>query len=252
MSKDPSIYNQPHGYRYVAVCDVLGFKSLLKNQPLKSVVNQYYQLMEGCNFLKHHYSNLFPATSEETDFVQITVFSDSIIIYSIPIENIENVIDIGIVSTFFDVCELILKSSIHMEIPVRIGISYGETFFDKPRNIFVGQPIVAAHLSEENQNWIGGACHVSCNEAPFFRDYVFNLWQNIISYPIPTKDNSQCLYALNWQKFAFYKEVKNSLETMLNKITDKTVQVKYIETIKYLDWYYDSNKLYRELNSSLK
>ncbi len=44
-------------------------------------------------------------------------------------------------------------------IPLRAGISFGECYIDRDRNILVGQAIADAHAVEAAQEWIGGAIH---------------------------------------------------------------------------------------------
>src|SRR5882724_6589963 len=221
FKNDPSYCN-----RYVAVCDILGFKSLLTNLPLLSIAEKYQHLIAYCNL-----------------YTYPVIFSDSIIIFSSPINKKESLMDIASASYFFDACEAILVSSIKYAIPLRIGISYGETYIDKMKGIFVGESIVNAYLMESNQNWIGGACHINCSDAPFFRDRIFGGWEDILNYKVPIKNDSKCVYALNWPKLTDYNSTKRILESILREQTEDSVKLKYTEALKFLDWHYTNKNL---------
>jgi len=47
------------------------------------------------------------------------------------------------------------------EIPLRMGVAFGETFVDPERNIIIGKPVGEAFLLEKAQEWVGGAFHAS-------------------------------------------------------------------------------------------
>jgi hypothetical protein len=142
-------------------------------------------------------SSLFPALGDETDFVRAAVFSDTILLYSLPLHPTRTLLDIGVTSCFFDVCSNLFAESSRHDMPLRIGIACGETYIDPEKSIFLGSPIVAAHETEQAQDWIGGACHSSCDEAPYF-ERACSEWRNLIRYDVPNHSGHDSLWALNW------------------------------------------------------
>lgn len=87
-------------------------------------------------------------------------------------------------------------------MPIRIGIAYGECFIDNTRNVFLGDSIINAHLTEESQNWIGGACHKSCRNGPIFNSLILKNF--FVSYNVPLKLSSKTVpmnFGLTWPNF---------------------------------------------------
>jgi hypothetical protein len=60
---------------------------------------------------------------------------------------------------FLDVCNELICRSLQVGLPLRGALAVGDAVLDKARNIFLGQPIIDAHLLEANQRFIGaGIC----------------------------------------------------------------------------------------------
>jgi hypothetical protein len=61
---------------------------------------------------------------------------------------------------FLDVCNELICRSLQVGLPLRGALAVGDGVFDKVRNIFLGQPIIDAHMLEVNQRFIGaGMCN---------------------------------------------------------------------------------------------
>ena len=84
---------------------------------------------------------------------------------------------------------------------MRVGISWGQVCIHPQFNMFVGKPIAEAYMLEEEQKWIGGACHTLCVEAPHFGRVEFP-WRDVLEYDVPTQGGSRRLFALNWPRRA--------------------------------------------------
>ena len=76
------------------------------------------------------------------------VFSDTIIVYS-------DKKDRAGLDIFYRFIINILIESINLDLPLRGGISYGDTYIDEEKDIFLGEAIVKAHDVEQSQNWCG-------------------------------------------------------------------------------------------------
>ncbi|KRF09637.1 hypothetical protein ASG89_15580 [Paenibacillus sp. Soil766] len=68
--------------------------------------------------------------------------------------------------------------------------------------MYISQPIVDAYLTEQNQQWFGGACHTSCLNAPFFQNVVVGNGL-VIPYEVPVKNEGRYLdNAIEWVSWA--------------------------------------------------
>ena len=192
--------SEPIARRYVAVCDILGFSSLTTQTPLAQLATRFTKLLAHVRHSVHLNSSLFLALGEESDFVRAAVFSDTILLYSLPLHPTQSLLDIGVTSCFFDVCANLLGESLFHDMPLRIGIACGDTYVDPGASIFLGSPIVAAYETEQSQDWIGGACHTSCDDAPYFGRACSD-WGNLLRYDVPHHNGYQSMWALNWARW---------------------------------------------------
>ena len=203
-----SALEAPLAHRYIAVCDVLGFSNLTRQQPLPKLVADYRSLVSICKELTHFNSNLFPFGKEswEADLVKVAIFSDTLLVYTVPIEPKEYGLDIGTVSCFFEACSALLNAGIKNGMPLRVGVAFGQTYIEPASSLFVGEPIVDAYETEQAQDWIGGACHQSCSEAPFFDTAGAAAWQNVVLYHVPLHEGEKEMWAINWPRMPLHNE----------------------------------------------
>ena len=148
--------------RFIAIADILGFKNLIGNSTLEDIVNRVLQLDDEIKTPTYPFIRNIKSIEEadkyffrkgDRNFEEIqdlehttkyTLFSDTILIYN------EGKKRENVVGFFMDVIQMI-KDSISLEIPLRIGIAYGESYIDEARNIFAGKAIrriirLASHL----------------------------------------------------------------------------------------------------------
>jgi hypothetical protein len=97
---------------------------------LKDLALKYERLIANFQHAKHMYSNIFPNSGTENDLVSSVVFSDTIVLLSQPIRSTGSVLDLGTVSNFFDVCSAFFTTSLVHDMPLRIGIAFGETYIN--------------------------------------------------------------------------------------------------------------------------
>lgn len=237
MSVDPT----QSRFRYVAVCDVLGFKSMLDSIELKCVADRYLRLLALAKHQVRENSNLLPASGDQGNLVAHAVFSDTLLVWSQPLQENEHPADLGSVSTFFDVCSALVAASINMEMPMRVGIACGQVCIHPEFSLFIGKPIAEAHLLEEEQKWIGGACHTSCLDAPHFHRADFP-WQDVVEYDVPTKSGSRRMYALNWPRRTT-EECLSFLDVEAEKTKSPAVSRKYQETNAFFHFAYRINHM---------
>jgi hypothetical protein len=165
--------------RYVAICDVLGFSERVKVSDLKTLVNEYEQLLaevRSCTsfpITKIAVGSLNdPGPVEMGNYnIDYCIFSDSIILWS---EAIVSSCAEGLSPypwapgwLFFFALSRLVGIGLIKGLPLRIGVAFGESVMDAYRRIYVGKAVVDAYETEHRQEWIGVACHPSCLDAPY-------------------------------------------------------------------------------------
>lgn len=112
-------------YRYVAMCDVLGFGDLVLTSSLQDVVARYQRLLLTAHALRRRASSIFAMPSEDTASVSATIFSDTLVLTSAELNPARTVLDLGPVSEFFDTVSFVLQASVVTQLPLRAGIAFG-------------------------------------------------------------------------------------------------------------------------------
>jgi hypothetical protein len=96
------------------------------------------------------------------------------------------------------------RTALRCRFPLRIGVAFGPVVIEPDNHIFIGTPIVNAHLTEQAQDWVGIACHNSCRHAPGNREQSVALDGKyhgpMVGYKIPFKDgkNVPAHHTLDW------------------------------------------------------
>ena len=183
----------------MAICDILGFSSLVMNFPLDDVIeNAIVWFRKALTFSLHggDFPDKLPDLPEIEihDKLGLVTFSDTVFIYTL-----EDTID-----CYRNLCATV-ASLLFVTMPVshtrvRCGISYGEAFIDKKNGIYVGKPIIEGHELESVQQWSGGA---------FTKEAVAQLPEGAqighfydwftIPYKVPLKKGTSNL-AVDWTK----------------------------------------------------
>lgn len=140
----------------VAVCDILGFSDLVRQRPLREIVDYHLN-----NFQAALGSSIpgYPALpAEPTDdqilrqgLVGFVSFSDTVILYSL-----QDTRD-GYRAVINAATILLARHILWPGLRFRIGISYGDFYFAPERNIYVGRALIDAHELERAQDWCGAA-----------------------------------------------------------------------------------------------
>lgn len=226
--------------RFIAICDILGFKNLMYTTPLNKIISDFLYLQHRTKQdtqipIFHVDKNLgFKVINEQVGYVY---FSDTILLWT------ETQIHMDVMN-FFDVVGRILSLSISLELPLRIGIAYGDTYINPSTNTYLGIPIINAYLTEQNQEWVGGACHISCLEYSHFNEILKIEPKLLVDYKIPVKssftlksllyfkylklkkNNFISNYAVAWHTFDSAL-LDDTLLKLQNKSSKRSVIIKY-------------------------
>ena len=179
----------------VAVCDILGYSNLVREHSLQEL--REYHLGNILNVVKssipENEENIASHTQLElltTGIVGHVTFSDTVIMYSLNDnrDGRKNVLD----AVYRLLC-------IPMNTPYyryRIGISYGEMYVDKDKNIYIGKALIEAHDLEILQEWSGAA--LTDSAANMFKNH-FPENSMLVDYDVPIKGNTtKKLTVVNW------------------------------------------------------
>ena len=189
----------------VAVCDILGFSDYvyrpnidlsLAAEMCLGFVRKIAKLVLGNKNMVSEIPSLKKISNHPG--IGIACFSDTFLIYTKQDtnENCRLLCNVLSAFVFFGLTQYHTK--------MRCGVAYGEVYIDEENSVFVGKPIVDAHILEKCQLWAGGAYAKSAEERIGFFAGVgikkpFADWK-IVSYKVPLKNNAkvESNLAVNW------------------------------------------------------
>lgn len=148
--------------RFIAFFDILGFKEMVlkkSHDDILKILQNFKKfndvLAEPLNHKlfssKGNYKVLQPFTTRSVNF------SDSIIVFS----KSDAIVDFH--KMLFDI-QLIMMSSLKMNIPIKGCISFGEISVDFENNLFFGQPIIDAYTLHDELHMIGVLADHNCEK----------------------------------------------------------------------------------------
>lgn len=176
------------GNRTVAVCDILGFRSLLMTRPLQELLEgelAIFRKLVGFSVKHEEPTSLPPGLNDmrSQGRVGFAWFSDTLLIYSTDDTDIScrNVIE---------TVAWLLFSTMSTPTRVRAGIAYGEFAADSANEAYFGRSVVEAYELEQAQEWAGAALTQGASERLPRRDTTGARFQwHVCEYPVPLKDS---------------------------------------------------------------
>jgi len=212
-----------YGHRYVAMVDILGFKRLVKTTSVHDIVGRIDGLLRYIQSAAVLMGASVVSKNKSSDkniglfkFNEMH-FSDTIFLWTNIIKepdarraNVEGGVFISLIAR-------LVSRAFLADIPLRVGIGFGECYIDPQRKIFVGNPIVDAHEVESIQEWIGGALH------PNVPTPIVAGTGAIIDYKIPVKVQSKThlTKALKWPDFTDSPHEDVATIKKINSMFDK-------------------------------
>jgi len=226
--------------RFVAVCDILGFKNLVKNRDITQLVTGDFALFRRLvGFALNHggVPELPPQLSAIRGRAQVGFawFSDTLFIYAKDDEDLS--------------CRDVLESvgwllflTMWTSTRLRGGISYGEFYAEPHNEIYVGSAIVEAYKLEQAQQWAGAALTKSAaNRIPArtTTGQRFQWW--VCHYAVPLKpDADVCCsdLAIDWtqgdhQKLELKWALSRDEPTEAERLARESDYQKWINTRRF-------------------
>jgi len=269
-------------YRFIAMFDILGFKSLIEQKGIESIHqlmgNLFRSAREGTS--RDHTATIngvvyrYPAVR-----LNYFIFSDTILVWKdykdIIAENQEIIGRCEPFREFNHGISMLLEIALLKNIYLRGGIAFGRSIIkidnEGQNHEIIVQPIVDSYLVGEAQNWIGVAFHSSC--LTFIEQ---KCDPTVIEYPIPYNKKKLKLisigretnYSLEWggkvkevlekitkdlKKRKVAKKILRNTIILLNFVKIMKSTFKFcIEILKYYFFVLPNNKCNRNISFSLK
>lgn len=227
----------------MAIFDVLGFSSRLRNEGVDSVFSLYQEMVTSviakepmvCLGARDVGDGTQCPVLYSAD-IRYAYFSDTIMLW-MPLERL-------LAGPFVQRCADLVCEALTMNVPLRGAIALGDAVLHKASGMYLGEPIIDAHELEEAQEWIGVAFAPSGTWSPFIAE--LNPIQ-IIEYEIPVKEGKEALrapLALDWPR-RWRDTREQSLCDVLNRMNTSEKYAKYYDNAlafvrhseKHHDWH---------------
>ncbi len=215
--------------RYVAFCDVIGFKKIIFTEELRNVAIRYNNLIQEAQTIASNIS--IPKQNYFKEYkLNYTIFSDTLFAWSESYS--KEVDDIWKYDhSFLYLVSLIFHIGFKYNLPFRIGIAYCDCVIHPDKNLYLGVPLINAYQTECIQKWIGIGCHNSCIESPIRSKLCFTTTNGnsqglMIPYKVPIKNQCKLSlnYTLDWPKQI---DDKDTLEEFIKSKINETRNIKY-------------------------
>src|SRR3989338_2870418 len=184
---------------FIAVCDILGFSDLVRDNELDDVVTHsigWFRKSLNHSLHKTGFPTEVPPTADLDRHSKVGVawFSDTVLFYT------KNDTDEAVQELLSTVACLLFETLQVGNTKFRGGLAYGEAYIDPLNSLFVGRPIVEAYELEKIQQWSGAALSPSAvNRLPEMARSGHNLdwWVKPYDVPLKNQETLQTL-AIDW------------------------------------------------------
>ncbi len=182
----------------IAVCDILGFRNLVQDNPLEDVVDKalnWFRQALYHSIRKDGWPSEAPPLREiqEQANVGVAWFSDTILLYTLKDD------DESVRALVSSVGWLTFETILAGTMRVRSGISYGKVYLNPENALYVGTPIIEAYEMEQSQAWCGAALTAAAvaRVPSWARGGEFADW-SLVPYDVPLKQGPIRTLAVNW------------------------------------------------------
>lgn len=184
--------------RFVAFLDIMGFKDRVAR-------NEHDEILKELEVFQSNISQYVSYHSEAN--VQISLFSDSILIYS-QNDSVDSL------HALADITSHIMMYAIHQEkpIPLKGAIAAGVMTCNPTKQLYFGQALIDAYLLEENVKYYGVLVHHSAEK--YLKKDKFLEFRDVKA---PLKSGEIYHYELSWYNVKL-ESAKNGEETTQEKI----------------------------------
>jgi hypothetical protein len=257
--------------RLIGYFDILGFKNLVLSETLESMVGRFGQIYTtiGAAAVRHEaqqqdvmsvgaiaerYEQIetadlggIRAAFEATTGMTLLLMSDSLVVYSHPLEREGGDQYVRQLSTLLRVSRTVIDKLLEYELPARGALGFGELYVDAANGIYVGKGLVEAYEYAESQEWIGVVAAASLTDdlTKMHQSFTMEKWRqgkwlacadwDYLPYDVPFKKGPQRMYAVNWATTPNARHLQGSNLFRRGVGEAPEVAVKYTNTLSFLN-----------------
>jgi hypothetical protein len=247
LNEDPM---EPKEMPYIiGFFDVLGFSDLHSKLGTTPLLEKYQNLLDKVtskqNLRTFQNSDVIGVHGSMVGSlpVRYAYFSDTIILWTPLVAKFA--------APFAARCSDMIIESLLDDMPLRGSITIGYAVMNKPKSVYLGEPIIEAAELEKSQNWIG----VSYGVSALMKDFQIALgWRNVRHHYTkhfkPNSDNLISELVLDWTHRM--KDRYNSEEVIakIQELKAKTAKTIYYDnTLEFIEhclsnanWWIEQNK----------
>jgi len=213
---------------WIAHFDILGFKSIIKNESASLSVNIVKSKLDQV------IEKLKKDTSDFGKNVEYLFYADTFIIYS-KSDRISCYPELIRVSKNF------INTCIYKKLPVRGAVSFGDISFRHDKRILMGKAFLESYVYGEDQNWLGLLLTPSASKE-LLQNGLEPSRHGFINRDIPLRkysifDDSIYAYCFINGSTNFQCPLLPALNEMMHMAPAKD-KIKYENTIKFIEKYY--------------
>jgi hypothetical protein len=178
--------------RFVAHIDILGMREMVRRDP-----EMAWQVLSGLAKVRDHVNNLHIEkieTAEKHALAQkvfSVMFSDTIVLFTKTESNDD-------LQAILIAAGEILHKAMCSFVPVRIGVSQGQFFFNIEESMYAGPALIKAYEIGESAQWIGIVTTEEILEQALAAKFMVGKEDLVIRASIPTERGFIAGCALNW------------------------------------------------------
>lgn len=196
--------------RFVAFLDIMGFKNYVYRNSHEAVSKRMSKLYSSLSE-SEKVNTVLNSGNKVNELVEISVFSDSIVLFS-KSDDFESFLSICLVTA------TIFANCIDSEIPLKGAISKGKITANFEKSLFFGKAIIDAFLLQEELQMYGCILDNKAERAIKSEQYTF---QNlIVNRKIHMKNGLVTHYAINWMRL-FADDIEGNETIRSEKIIPK-------------------------------
>lgn len=208
-----------HSNRFISYIDIMGFKDYLMKNSNEAVYDRMLNIVIKSREIKNSANEIHENFKNGKELLKITIFSDSIIIYS----KDDSVLS---ASAIFFASANLFNFAIMESIPLKGAISHGMLSVNEKNNLLIGKPLVDAYYLQEEISYYGIVADNNIDSFISEKDANFGLKAYFHECETPMKSNHaihlnlNCLsqnYKLNEDKTKFTMQ-KNEMIESIKKI----------------------------------
>lgn len=197
--------------RFVGFFDIMGFKDLVHRKSHQEVLDIMERLHDIVNIIDSQADEVLNKNPNAVFKAPIkpVIFSDSILLISNKGEKID--FEEMLFATVW-----VLRNCFEIGLPVKGAVSFGKFTADFKKSIYFGQPLIDAHLLQDELLIYGTVFDHTIEDFIAKKDIDIRALTDMIKYKVPLKSGKATHYISNWIYLYNSLKDKENAENSLN------------------------------------